>query len=130
MLRFVLHKLISKKWLALCLLIGNILYGLGSLIVAAIGALYFLKVQMKNDLYDKFVAKYANGILTKFVGGDGIATLIGGVGAAFGILQLFFYIIANPMGASVSMSIFSWLMLIVYAALFVGDMFWLNKKQK
>ena len=25
MLRFVLHKLISKKWLALCLLIGNIL---------------------------------------------------------------------------------------------------------
>jgi len=26
MLRFVLHKLISKKWLALCLLIGNILF--------------------------------------------------------------------------------------------------------
>ena len=25
MLRFVLHKLINKKWMAICLLIGNLL---------------------------------------------------------------------------------------------------------
>ena len=113
------------------LLIGNILYGLGSLVVAAIGALYFLKKQMNNDLYDKFIGKHANGILAKLVDGEGIAALMGAVGAAFGILQLFFYLIASPgFGSSVSMSIFSWLMLIVYAALFCGDMFWLGKKQK
>ena len=114
------------------LLIGNILYGLGSLVVAAIGALYFLKKQMNNDLYDKFVAKYTGTYLAKLVDGEGIAALLGAVGGVFGILQLFFFLVADPhgIGASVSMHFTSWVMLIVYVALFCGDMFWLGKKQK
>lgn len=106
------------------LLIGNILYGLACLAIAGVGTLYFLKVFQKMDLYDKFVGKFVNPLLGKFVAGDGIATLIGIVGAAFGILQLLFFIIAGyPMHFT------SWLSLIVYAAMAACDLFWLNKKK-
>lgn len=106
------------------LLIGNILYGLACLAIAGVGTLYFLKAFRNMDLYDKFVGKFVNPLLGKFVAGDGIATLIGIVGAAFGILQLLFFIIAGyPMHFT------SWLSLIVYAAMAACDLFWLNKKK-
>ena len=56
MLRFVLHKLISKKWLALCLLIGNIL---------------LVAVASSNPLYTDAVLQRA---LTKHLS----ASLLGG----------------------------------------------------
>ena len=112
------------------LMIGNILYGLVSLAIAGVGALYFMKKQMNNDLYDKFIGKNVNSILAKLVDGDGIATLIGAVGGVVAILQWIFFMTAGSGGASVSMHFTSWIMLIVYVALFCCDMFWLNKKQK
>lgn len=116
------------------IMIANILYGLANLAIAAAGALYFLKRTQNKDLYDKFVGKYTNGLVSKFVSGDGILTLIGGIGAIFAIIKLFFYLIASPesMGITISVSMhwFGWVMLFVYAGIACADIFWLNKKQK
>ena len=117
------------------LLLANILYGLFSLAIAGVGVLYFLKGMLKLDLYDKFVGKLVNGLLGKFLSGDGILALIGAVGATAGILQLLMYLIANPspfeqVSISVSLNWTSWLMLVVYIGTACADIFWIGKKQK
>ena len=41
-----------------CAYIGNILFGIINLAIAAVGALFFLKKQMKMPYYNQFVGKY------------------------------------------------------------------------
>lgn len=116
------------------LMIANILYGLANLAIAAIGALYFLKITQNMDMYDKFIGKYTKGLTGKLVSGDGILTLIGGIGAVFAVIKLILYMCAGESqdGASYSISMhwFGWVMLFVYAGIACADIFWLNKKQK
>lgn len=116
------------------IMIANILYGLANLAIAAIGVLYFLKITQNKDLYDKFIGKYTKGLTGKLVSGDGILTLIGGIGAIFAVIKLIFYMCAGEshqgVSSSISMHWFGWVMLFVYAGIACADIFWLNKKQK
>lgn len=111
--------------------IGNIIYGLAFLVVAAIGALYFLKVTKNMPYYDQYIAKYT----AKLPGGPLFA--MGVIGAVGCVLQFLLYLFCGAeqnMGiasASISVSVgwTTWLMLVLSAVLVVLDMFVLNKKK-
>lgn len=105
--------------------VGNILFGIVNLVIAAVAILYFLKENNNMDLYDKYIAKYTKGASALFV--------VGALGAAGALLQIVLYMIckAKAMGASVSIANnwTTWFALILYAACAVVDKFVLNKKQ-
>jgi len=106
-------------------LIGNILFGLVNLAIAAVSVLYFLKDNNNNDLYDKFVAKYTKGMNPLF--------LIGAAGAATALLQIICYAVCkmSMMGAKFTVAAHwtTWVALFLYAGCAVLDKFVLNKKQ-
>ena len=110
-------------------LIGNLLYGLTNLAIVGVGVLYFIKKMFNVPVYDKIVGKMFSPLLSKFVSGDGVATLIGAVGTAIGTLQLFFYLIAGD-GYRVGMHWTSWVALFLYSGLAVLDIFLFSRKQK
>lgn len=66
-----------------CAYIGNILFGITNLVIAAVGMLYFLKKCMRMPYYDQFVAKYIKVKNPAFYIG------IAGVGTA--LLQVIFF---------------------------------------
>lgn len=115
--------------------IGNIIYGLAFLVVAAIGALYFLKVTKNMPYYDQYIAKY----VAKLPGGPLFA--MGVIGAVGCVLQFLLYlfcgvdktqtVFGQTVGTSISVSVgwTTWLMLVLSAVLVVLDMFVLNKKK-
>lgn len=66
-----------------CVYIGNILFGIVNLAIAAVGALYFLKKQNKMPYYDQFVGKYLKVKNPAFY--------MGAAGAVGVILQVIFF---------------------------------------
>ena len=78
-----------------CAYIGNILFGIVNLVIAAVGALYFLKKQNKMPYYDQFVGK--------FLKVKNPAFYMGVAGVAGVILQVIFFAFC---GISESMSSF------------------------
>lgn len=78
-----------------CVYIGNILFGIVNLAIAAVGALYFLKKQSRMPYYDQFVGKYLKVKNPAFY--------MGAAGVAGVILQVIFFAFC---GISESMSSF------------------------
>ena len=78
-----------------CVYIGNILFGIVNLAIAAVGALYFLKKQNNMPYYDQFVGKYLKVKNPAFY--------MGAAGVAGVILQVIFFAFC---GISESMSSF------------------------
>jgi len=109
-------------------LIGNILFGVANLAIAAVGVLYFLQKNNNIDIYNKYV--------TKVVKDETPAFLIGVVGAAAALVQIIFYALCKQessfFGAEITMTIAAhwttWVALFLYAALAAVDKFLLNKK--
>lgn len=105
--------------------VGNILFGLALLAIAAVGALYFLKKFMNMPYYDQFIAKFVKFRPTFMMGALGV------VGA---ILQMIFYLFCREsfMGVKVTVGVnwTTWLLLIVFAAVFAFDMLVLGKEEK
>ena len=115
--------------------VGNIIYGLAFLVVAAIGALYFLKTTQNMPYYDQYIAKYTG----KLPGGPLFA--MGVIGAAGCVLQFVLYmfcgidktqtIMGQTVGTSISVGVSwtTWLMLVLSAGIAALDFFVLNKKK-
>ena len=114
---------------AAAIYIGNIIFGLANLAVAAIGALWFLKVFKNMPLYDQFI-----GSKLKFRP----AFMMGGIGAIAVVLQFILYLFC---GASESVWGFtyeisfginwtSWLMFVIFVVIAVFDKFVLEKKEQ
>ena len=109
------------------ILIGNLLFGLSNLAIAALGILYFLKENNNIDLYDKIYAKRIK--LSPLF-------LMGVVGASAALLQILFYMMSGEsesvfgytVSASISAHWTTWIMLFVFAGLAVLDKLVLNKK--
>ena len=115
-------------------LFANLIYGIISMVIAFIGGSHYLKSTMGNDMYDKYVGKFANNKLRKFVAGDGVLTLMGVLGAVNVIFQWLLYLFTRESGWGVSAWVrihwTSWVMLFVYLAAAGCDIFLLNKKEK
>ena len=111
------------------ILIGNLLYGLIGLGISAIAALYHLKHTIHLDIYDKLIGKLVQPLVSKFVEGDGILTLLGAIGSVVILHQLIFYLCAGE-GGTVYMHFTSWIMFFLYTGIAAAEIFWLNKKQK
>ena len=95
-----------------CVYIGNILFGIVNLAIAAVGALYFLKKQNKMPYYDQFVGKYLKVKNPAFY--------MGVAGVAATILQVIFFafctIKESMMGVTMSMSVgIPWLNWVAFA---------------
>lgn len=105
--------------------VGNILFGLALLAVAAIGVLYFLKKFKNMPYYDQFI-----GSKLPFRP----AFMMGALGAAAAILQMIFYLFCREslMGikATVSVNWTTWLLLVIFAALAAFDKFVLEAQEK
>ena len=107
------------------LYVGNILFGLANLAVAAIGILYFLKITQNKPFYDQYI-----GSKLKFRPGF----LMGAIGA---VLQVICYLFCgsseSAMGitakASIGVSWTTWMMLVIFAGVAVYDKFVLEKQQ-
>lgn len=104
--------------------VANVLYGFILIAVAGISALYGLKEINGMPYYDQYIAKLPFG--------NKPLTLIGGAGAAAGILQFIMYILTDidiyGVKASVSVNWTTWIMILLGAGLVAVDMFVLNKK--
>lgn len=119
-------------------LIANIIYGLISLFIALVGAAYYLKAAMNNDLYDKYISKIGG----KLLDGRSVLSLMGILGAASVLLQWILYLftiesetirmfsVTMEMTARLRIHWTSWVMLGVYLVVACADLFWLSKKQK
>ena len=95
-----------------CVYIGNILFGIVNLAIAAVGAFYFLKKQNKMPYYDQFVGKYLKVKNPAFY--------MGVAGVAATILQVIFFafctIKESMMGVTMSMSVgIPWLNWVAFA---------------
>ncbi len=103
-----------------CVYIGNILFGIINLAIAAVGALYFLKKQNKMPLYDQYVAKYLKVKNPAFY--------MGVAGVAGVLLQVIFFAFCGVsesfMGMTMKMSVgipwLNWVAFAIYAV--VGAM--------
>lgn len=109
------------------ILIGNILFGLANLAIAAVSVLYFLKDNNNNDLYDKFVAKYTKGMTPLF--------LIGIVGAGSALIDVLCYLLCKATIEGVvkytaAAHWTTWVALFLYAGCAALDFFVLNPKKK
>ena len=102
-----------------CAYIGNILFGIVNLAIAAVGALYFLKKQSNMPYYDQFVGKYLKVKNPAFYMG-----VAGVVGALLQVIFFAFCGISQSMssfGMSVSMKMsigipwLNWVALAIYA---------------
>ena len=108
--------------------IGNIIFGLACLAVAAIGVLYFLKVFKNMPYYDQFIGSKLQ---------YRPAFMMGALGAGGALLQMIFYLFCSTkMGfgrfsikLSAGVNWTTWLMLVLFAALAVVDKFVLEEKQ-
>lgn len=108
--------------------IGNILFGLTNLAVAAVGVLYFLKVTQNKPFYDQFI-----GSKIKFRP----AFLMGLLGAAGALLQVIMYLFCSAGGSSwgvrlnVSFGVnwTTWVLLVAFVGLAVLDKFYLEKQE-
>lgn len=116
---------IAEAWKAMdkslaCVYIGNILFGLVNLAIAAVGALYFLKKQSNMPYYDQFVGKYLKVKNPAFY--------MGAAGVAGVLLQVIFFafcgVSESAWGVTVKMTVgvpwLSWVALAIYAV--VGAM--------
>lgn len=95
-----------------CVYIGNILFGLINLVIAAVGAAYFLKKQNNMPYYDQFVGKYLKVKNPAFY--------MGVAGVAATILQVIFFAFCtvkeSMMGVTMSMSVgIPWLNWVAFA---------------
>ena len=98
-----------------CVYIGNILFGIVNLAIAAVGALYFLKKQNKMPYYDQFVGKYLKVKNPAFY--------MGAAGVAGVILQVIFFafcgVSESMMGMTMKMSVgipwLNWVAFAIYA---------------
>ncbi len=98
-----------------CVYIGNILFGLINLVIAAVGALYFLKKQSNMPYYDQFVGKTLKVNNPAFY--MGVAGVVGV------LLQVIFFAFCgaseSAFGMTVKMSVgvpwLSWVALGIYA---------------
>ena len=107
--------------------IGNILFGLANLAVAAVGVLYFLKVTQNKPFYDQFI-----GSKIKFRPGF----LMGIVGAAGALLQVIMYLFCGASGSAMGIKMsFSfgvnwttWVLLVAFVGLAVLDKVYLEKQ--
>lgn len=112
-------------------ILGNILFGVAFLGVAAIGALYFLKVFKNMPYYDQYITKFTS----KLPGGPLFA--MGVLGAAGCVLQFLLYMFCTLkesnglITAKLSCAVngCTWVLLVVSAVLIVLDKFVLNKKE-
>ena len=98
-----------------CAYIGNILFGIVNLAIAAVGALYFLKKQNNMPYYDQFVGK--------FLKVKNPAFYMGVAGVAGVLLQVIFFafcgVSESMMGMTIKMSIgipwLNWVAFAIYA---------------
>lgn len=98
-----------------CVYIGNILFGIINLAIAAVGALYFLKKQNKMPYYDQFVGKILKVKNPAFY--------MGVAGVAGVILQVIFFafcgVSESMMGMTMKMSVgipwLNWVAFAIYA---------------
>lgn len=98
-----------------CVYIGNILFGIVNLAIAAVGALYFLKKQNRMPYYDQFVGKYLKVKNPAFY--------MGAAGVAGVILQVIFFafcgVSESMMGMTMKMSVgipwLNWVAFAIYA---------------
>ena len=98
-----------------CVYIGNILFGIVNLAIAAVGALYFLKKQNKMPYYDQFVGKYLKVKNPAFY--------MGAAGVVGVILQVIFFafcgVSESMMGMTMNMSVgipwLNWVAFAIYA---------------
>lgn len=98
-----------------CVYIGNILFGIINLAIAAVGALYFLKKQNKMPYYDQFVGKYLKVKNPAFY--MGVAGVVGV------LLQVIFFafcgVSESMMGMTMKMSVgipwLNWVAFAIYA---------------
>ena len=105
--------------------VGNIIFGLACLAIAAIGVLYFLKKFKNMPYYDQFIAsklKYRP------------AFMMGALGVVGALLQMIMYLFCGEkmygMRASVSVNWTTWLLLVIFAIVAVADKFVLEAKEK
>lgn len=111
------------------LLVGNIIFGIILIAVAAIGGLFFAK-NYGVKVYDSLTA-------IPFVTNESPLFVMGALGAIGAILQFICYLFAGTsesmfgITASISISVawFTWVILVVFTAVAVFDMFFLNKKK-
>lgn len=109
------------------LLVGNLLFGLGNLAIAAIGVLLFLKEFKNLPLYDNYVAKFVK--LSPLC-------VIGVVGTVTACAQILSYMFSGEsetfFGQTISYSFAAhwttWFFLFVYGGLIALDKLVLNKK--
>ncbi len=95
--------------------IGNILFGLINLVIAAVAALYCLKCQAKMPYYDQFVAKYLKVAKPAFY--------VGAAGVVGVLLQVILFALCTVkesyFGITMSMSVgvpwLSWVAMVIYA---------------
>lgn len=111
---------VAKAWKMMdkslaCAYIGNILFGLVNLAIAAVGALFFLKKQSNMPYYDQFVGKYLKVKNPAFYMG-----IAGVVGALLQVIFFAFCTVSESMyGMTMKMSIgipwLNWVALAIYA---------------
>ncbi len=107
--------------------IGNIIFGLTNLAVAAIGIFYFLKINKNMPYYDNFIGSKLS-LRPAF--------MMGALGAIGVILQFILYLFSGVsesfMGVTVDLSIginwTSWVLLVIYGGIAALDKFVLEKK--
>lgn len=106
-------------------LIGNILFGVVNLVIAAIGVLYFIK-KFGVNVYDITVARIIKGASPLF--------WMCVIGAAAALLQIILYAFSGQslFGATLSVGAnwTTWVAMFLYAIIGAADLFVINKKAK
>lgn len=107
----------------------NIMCGLLMIVVACVSGLYGLKELNGMPYYDQYIAKTPIGKLSI---ANQPLTLIGGAGAAVGLLQFIMYLFikVEEYGIKVTFSVHwtTWILILLGAGLVAVDKFVLNKK--
>ena len=100
------------------MLLGNILFGLGNLLIAALATFAFLKTCCNVKLYDMLYAKFVK-ITPLF--------LIGCVGAGTALIEIICCFASGNVFNSVIPNWTTWVMLLVYGGMIPVDLVILNK---
>ena len=100
------------------MLLGNILFGLGNLLIAALATFAFLKACCNVKLYDMLYAKFVK-ITPLF--------LIGCVGAGTALIEIICCFASGNVLYSVIPNWTTWVMLLVYGGMIPVDLVILNK---
>ncbi len=110
-------------------LVGNILFGVANLVIAAMGILYFIK-KFGVNVYDMIVGKIVKAESPLF--------MMCVIGAAIALIQILFYAFSGEsqsmfgyeISVSVSANWTTWVAMFLYAIVGAADKFLISKKAK